>query len=312
MNYLGSDGFGLVAGLALNLIYRRIQSEWPQSYFSLSDHWSYVKALVPSRYVLFRFGPVVLIGFFFSRQLADLGWPAWPFVAVAVAAHVGSTSLRAAWRMVRYQEAGERSSPLVVLHLATAAIVAACLTVGALIKTRLSDWIPDFESIRDAVWAGLIGSLLAFAFMRSTRVLEGTLADIVQDQRRRIGPALLEYARDLALHNGLDAELVETVILTESIERPRWFRRLERIKGIVFRRGTYGIMQVRSSRPIGDRRSIECALEMHRAAFELPSGATSGKRPASVSGRLRSYNGSRQFLRLAEDVYHEIVAPGHY
>ena len=60
VEYLGSAAVGLVAGLVLNLIYRRIQSEWPESYFPLSDYWSYVKALAPSRYVLFRFGPVLL------------------------------------------------------------------------------------------------------------------------------------------------------------------------------------------------------------------------------------------------------------
>ena len=308
MKHLGSAGIGLLVGLALSLLYRRIQSEWPQSYFSLSDYWSHVKAQVPSRYVLFRFGPVVLLGLFFSRQLADLGWPAWPFVAVAVVVHASLTSLRAVWRLVRYRGAGERSAPLIVLHLMTVMTVAACLIGAAMLREHLSSWVPDFESIRDAIWAGLIASMLAFAFMHWTRAPEQTLADVVRVQRQRVGPELIAYARGLARERNLDPDLVETTILTESIQRPRWFRRLERMKGIVFPKGTYGIMQVWSSRPIGDRRSIDRALEVHAVAFERPYEGTA--RSTLVRMRMRSYNGSRAFLDLAEEVHGEVAGYG--
>ena len=100
----------------------------------------------------------------------------------------------------------------------------------------------------------------------------------------------------------------KATILTESIQRPRWFRRLERLKGILFPRGTYGIMQVRSSRPIGDRRSIERALQEHRAVFaRLPDGVA-GSPP--TWNRLRSYNGSHAFLELVKDVHDEVVELG--
>ena len=308
MEYLGSAGFGLLVGLALNLLYRRIQSEWPQSYLSLSDYWSHVKAQVPSKYLLFRFGPVVLLGVFFSRQLADLSWPVWPFVATAVVMHASLTSLRAAWRLLRFRAAGERSAPLIVLHGMTVMTVAACLVSAAMLGEHLSSWVPDFESIRDAIWAGLIASMLAFAFVHWTRAPERTLTDIVRVQRQRVGTELIAYARGLALERDLDPDLVETAILTESIQRPGWFRRLERMKGIVFPNGTYGVMQVWSSRPIGDRRSIERALQIHAVAFERPSGGTTRSR--LVRTRLRSYNGSRAFLDLAEEVHREVARYG--
>ncbi len=308
MKHLGSAAFGLLGGMVLNLIYRRIQSEWPQSYFSLSDYWSHVKAQVPSRYVLFRFGPVVLLGVFFSRQLADLDWPAWPFVVTAAVVHASLTSLRATWRLVRYRGAGERTAPLIVLHLLTAVTVAACLVGAAVLGEHLSTWVPDFESIRDAVWAGLIASLLAFAFVHWTQAPERNLAEVVRVQRQRAGPELLWYARRSAMESGLDPNLVEAVILAESMQRPRWFRRLERLKGLIFPKGTYGIMQVWSSRPIGDRRSIERALQTHRAAFQMLS-EESGGQPVQVSEQLRSYNSSWNFLDLATEIYWQLVEP---
>ena len=305
LEYLGSVAVGLLAGLVLNLIYRRIQSEWPEIYFSLSDHWAYVKALVPSRYVLFRFGPVLLVGLFAGRQLKSWNLPDWPFLATVIALHLGSTSLRAAWRMWRYRHANSRNAPLLVLHLVTAAVVVAVLFGGLLARDSLSYWVPDFESIRDSIWAGLFSSLLTFAFIRSTQTRDNDLLNVVETQKKRIGPEMIDYARKSAERKGLDPDLVEAVILTESIQRPRWFRRLEFMKGIVFRKGTYGIMQVQSPRPIRDRTSIDKALRTHRAAFKPQE--TADNTYTSISDRLRSYNSSPEFLDLADEIYWETV-----
>ncbi|WP_419944902.1 hypothetical protein [Candidatus Poriferisodalis sp.] len=308
MTMAGSAGAGLVAALALNLIYRRIQSEWPQNYFSLTDYWSHVKALVPSRYIVFRFGPIVLVGIFGVRQMDALDWPVWPFAAVTFLVHAGATSLRAVWRIMRFRRSDERRGPLLVLHLVTSAAVAACLAAAMLVGDRLSALVPDLESIRDEIWAALLGSMLTFAFIRSTRAPQRTLAEIVATQRRRIGPELLSYARRAAAENGLDADVVETVLLVESIQRPQWFRRLEGLKGILFRSGSYGIMQVQAQRPIGDRASIDLALEIHHEAFRTPSQPDSGHY-APVSSQLRRYNGSPAFLELADDVHGEVYLP---
>lgn len=305
MAMAGSAAVGLVAALGLNLIYRRIQSEWPENYFSLTDYWSYVKALVPSRYIVFRFGPVILIGLFGVRQLDALGWPVWPFATVTFAAHVGVTSLRAVWRIARFKRTGERSAPLIVLHLATAAAVAACLAGSALLSSELSFLIPDLESIRNEIWAALFGSMLAFAFIRSTRAPQRTLSEVIATTRRRIGPELLNYAWHRAYERELDARVVETVLLVEAIQRPKWFRRLELLKGLLFRRGSYGIMQAQSQRPIGDRASIDLALDAHRAVFDTAPSSEPGHY-TQVSDQLRSYNASPAFLELADDIYNEV------
>ena len=308
MTMAGSAGAGLVAALALNLIYRRIQSEWPQNYFSLTDYWSHVKALVPSRYIVFRFGPIMLVGIFGVRQMDALDWPVWPFTAVTFVVHAGATSLRAAWRIIRFRRSDERRGPLLVLHLVTTTAVAACLATAMLVGDRLSALVPDLESIRDEIWAALLGSMLTFAFIRSTRAPQRTLAEIVATQRRRIGPELLSYARRAAAENGLDPNVVETVLLVESIQRPQWFRRLEWLKGILFRSGSYGIMQVQTQRPIGDRDSIDLALEIHHDAFRTPSHPDSGHY-APVSSQLRRYNRSPALLELADDVHGEVYLP---
>lgn len=215
MNLLASAGIGALAGISLNLIYRRIQSDWPENYFSLADYASHLKSQIPSRYVLFRFGPVVALGLFFSRQLAGQAWPVWPFVATALVVHLAPTSLRAVWRLFRFRKDGDRSSALILLHLVFAATVAGCLWGAALLQGHLSTVVPDVGAVRDGLWTGLVASLLAFGFLHWTRTPERALSDVVSEQRKRVGPELISFARFSAFERGLDPDFVEAVILAE-------------------------------------------------------------------------------------------------
>ena len=306
---LSSAALGLVAALVLHFVYRLIQSNWPTSYYALSDYWSYVKALLPSRYLLFRFGPVVLISLFGAHQMRTAGWPVWPFVATTAAIHAGTTSLRAAWRVVRYRQDGDRNAPLVMLHLVSAAAIAVtCVAAALLTATDLAVLVPDYDSIKNELWAAALASVLTFAFFRAIQAPQRTLAELIKSQRQRISPQLFEYARAMADHWGLDYHAVETVILTESIQRPKWYRLGERIKGLVFRKGTYGIMQVQSPRPLNDRQSIDLALREHRDAFMYPEAyaAKVGQSHSLARERLSNFNSSPQFLDLATDIYYEI------
>ena len=57
-----------------------------------------------------------------------------------------------------------------------------------------------------------------------------------------------------------DPDLIHALMLVENLARPAWFRRIERLKGRVFKQGTYGIMQVESAAPISDHDSVDLAL----------------------------------------------------
>jgi hypothetical protein len=54
--------------------------------------------------------------------------------------------------------------------------------------------------------------------------------------------------------------LLHAIMIVENVQRPPWFRALERLKGHVFPRGTYGILQAEADRPLTDQESIDvCA-----------------------------------------------------
>ena len=81
---------------------------------------------------------------------------------------------------------------------------------------------------------------------------------------REIDPRLIDHALSLSGQHNASAELVICIMVVENLQRPPWFRRLERLRGRL-RRGkpwTYGVMQVRSIQPLTDRQSIERAIPM--------------------------------------------------
>jgi hypothetical protein len=77
-----------------------------------------------------------------------------------------------------------------------------------------------------------------------------------------VGKENWDYIEELSRKHGADFErLIKAIILSESEQRPRWFRQLEILKGIIYKPGTYGVAQVRSCHPIGNRRSVEILVD---------------------------------------------------
>ena len=292
---------GLGGALLLGSIYRRIQSSWPTSYVSLSDYAAYQKASLPYRYLLFRYGPVVLVGFFGGTLIREQAWPTWPFVLAAFVVHTGATSLRAAWREIRPRWYRDRHVPLIIGHLVSVLVVFAALAGPAYFGDRASALAPDLAEVRNGIWAGLIGSALTFTLIRMMRAPERTVQGLIVAQRQRIGDELRWHLRDQAEASGLDPDLMEAVMIAEALQRPRWFRVLERIKGLVFRKGTYGVMQVQSDRPLSDRESIDIAVSRFSGVFQ-PGGLSD----SSFYERLAEYNPSDEFASVVEEVYIEL------
>lgn len=68
---------------------------------------------------------------------------------------------------------------------------------------------------------------------------------VFAESRKTIPDDLWNMADKLAAENDADATLIRAVMLTENLQRPRWFRRLERIGARMIRKdASLGILQV--------------------------------------------------------------------
>jgi hypothetical protein len=88
-------------------------------------------------------------------------------------------------------------------------------------------------------------------------------------------------------------------MLTENLQRPRWLRTLERLKGRFAPHGTYGIMQVESDRPLSDRESVLVAVRDHFAGTAVAGHEDMWQRLNRLEPCLKRYNSNPDFVELA-------------
>jgi len=79
--------------------------------------------------------------------------------------------------------------------------------------------------------------------------------------RKDIGNELIDFAYDAAIQNRVDPLLLWSVMFAEALQRPRWVRNIERVKGLLFKNGTYGVTQELADRPISDKDAISKTAE---------------------------------------------------
>ena len=82
---------------------------------------------------------------------------------------------------------------------------------------------------------------------------EAVIEQLVDD----IGEDAWSYVSNFKATDPREIRIAKAIILAECQQRPRWFRRLERVKGRLWKQGTYGVAQVAADGPITDRESID-------------------------------------------------------
>jgi hypothetical protein len=240
----------------LHAFYRTVRLQWPQSYYSLGDVTSYRLSASPGRYLLFRFGPVLLAVVFISvlMERADLNVMV---TAMGVALlHVWATSGRAAVRLLVSKKRMFNRPALLVSH-AVISLGVVCIALAAGIVAPWLDWlVPTTAEVTGALWTAILAAVLGSYLVTVSRAQGPDIGEIVERAKRQLGHELWSLAHRSALEHDADPVLVRGILIVESLQRPQWLRFLERLKGIAIKEGSYGVMQVQASRPISDEESI--------------------------------------------------------
>ncbi|MGE5099668.1 MAG: hypothetical protein ACM3SX_06760 [Deltaproteobacteria bacterium] len=294
---------GVVLGVAfLYVFYRAVQAEWPENYFAASDVSAYAVSITPVRYALFRLVPVyltcVVVAVFLDRagSLAPAG-------AVLVGAlHAILTLGRAllAWALSTRVSRQDRNSVALLRTVVFVSVLAVSLVAAATFQV-FDRFVPSAENIMSALWtaifAGIIGAYLV-------RVSRGPLSaeDLAQRSLGHLPRKLLDFAGDLAAQSHADSVLVQAIMVVENIQRPHWFRVLERLKSPIIKHGTYGIMQVESDHLLTDEQSIQRAVAERLTGVRVstPSGQLNTKALRDFASR---YNADANFADLLENAY---------
>lgn len=247
----------VTGAICLDLIYKSIKTRWPETYTSLSTDFDKQVRTNPVRsLILFRGMPVFFISLFTAVMAQRSGAYPWITAALLLALYLTPTTFKEIKKTVRLP----RPSNWIVLllyHCGAAAAVVTVVILATGLRTSLEPLIPPTRDILIALWAGLFATLFAAAARASLRPQQLDRREIIDQLKDDIGKANWDYTAVVAGPNLKFCNLLRAILLAEAQQRPRWFRKLERVKGLFYGPGTYGVAQIASSKPVCDRKSID-------------------------------------------------------
>lgn len=145
----------------------------------------------------------------------------------------------------------------------------------SIVLSLLSEWssfsalLPDFESMVQNLWSALVVASIVAVFLEKTdlRVLrkerdaadyENNLAELIRNQDREIAEKFSPVIARVAERESIDKILIASILVYESLNRPRGIRQFERfVVRLTGRKLTVGIAQVKSNLPLTDEESIQ-------------------------------------------------------
>jgi hypothetical protein len=293
---IGTLLIGTSFALVLQLFYSMVRSKWPANYFSTRQVVEYKLTLGWSRYLLFRGLPTYIAAVLAASTAVNLNFnPTWSVVVLGLA-HVGLTVVRSFVESVRARPV--RVS-VIVADLAVLALIFVSL---GLARVSVSYWLPLVPGPDKYVEVLLTGALAA-AFMHHVSNLTSSQLDmsaVVDGFLKSMSPAMKKrIAKYCALYR-VDERLIHTVLLVESIQRPRWFRRIERVLGRVGLASTHGLMQASNDRKVSDEESLKVGIE-NLAGSVLIGGQGGFPRESLIRSYLDKHNESSEFQDMVID-----------
>lgn len=256
----------VVGASVLHWVYQFIKTHWPEAYTSISTDFDQQVRTNPFRsMVLFRGGPVFLIALFVTVLVDRYGGYPWIGAFLLIAIYLAFTTFKAVWETVRHPRP-PHWAVLVFYHFVSAITVGIVVLFATTLRQPLENFIPPTKDLLISVWAGLFAT--AFAAVARTILSPAKLseAEIIEQLQTDIGKDTWDYVSKVSTDN---SEILRAIILAEVQQRPRWFRRLERVKGVFHGPGTYGVAQVAAPKPISDRESIE-SLGERFSTYSVP------------------------------------------
>lgn len=292
--------------LFLHIFYRAVRLNWPESYFGATELATYAIAISPIRYAAFRLGPVFLTSLFAAVSLDRMQRSGFVGALGIGMGHSLATSGKGLIQAIGLPRPTRR-------HRIPVFIVWAVVFVGVMLTSVLA-WasagflgplVPQPSDLSSSLWTGLLAGVLGAYIATVSRGHPTNEYGLAEDAIKRIPRAMWDLAGAEAVAAGADPRLTRAVMLVENMQRPPWFRKLERLKGRFIPAGTYGIMQVASEGPLGDAESIRKAVK-ERLAGVVVQDENGNLDYKALEHFARAYNPNANFHALLEGALNTI------
>ncbi|MDO8389700.1 MAG: hypothetical protein Q7V57_04360 [Actinomycetota bacterium] len=288
------------------VFYRHVEDEWPAGYRTVSTRYD----LFSRRVVLWHLTSRLLVVFSASALTAHLATAVGGSPALAVAAlalsHVGLTSIRASWKA---RSRKHRGSLVAAYNLALTVALLLAAVLGMLAAPHLEWAFPSSAALVDSIWIALAVAVLLTAIERLAHSVDRDEQAELAQAKRDVGDDALAALDVSASEHDADSRLMRCIVFSESLQRPRWVRRAERLVGRVRPAGSYGVAQIRSDRPLTDSESLVGLARSLTGSRSRLRTADDEMRMTYVEAYLERHNRDRVFVDQASRFFEMLAEP---
>jgi hypothetical protein len=302
---LQAVAIGAAGALLLHVFYRSVKHRWPENYSTLRGtlESSVSGGVLP--YLMFRMAPAYLVGVFIGVTANRLHAPATSALITLALVHVMSTNGLASVRLMRTSNPEERLTSLLLYYAIASALVVAAVGLAGWTYRAWTSLIPKPADVVLALWTGLAAAVVA-AYIQSFGSTEPSVDELARRARRDVGSDLLAYTEAAANRMNCDPDLLRAIVLAEALQRPAWVRRLERLKGVVFKSGSYGVAQAQAPAPITDEESIDALASKFAGYFPERSPEYGALLSTRLDAEVERHNRKVAFVQMVRSMYDEL------
>ena len=305
----------LLASSILFGAYRALEWRWPERYMGIDQTFGLSSQETLSRFFIYRAVPFYVVSATCVVTVERVGGYVWVAVSVVWLTSIVATHGRvvAEGFARRWGEVNYGGYHLLMLVLLTG-------TLWVAVQTR-DGWdaiVPPPAEMLAALWSGLLvaglgGFVISVVKPRSGDAPTYGSTYLIDRALRDVGIENLDWLFHECRRTGADPVLLKALLVVEAAQRPRWFRRIERI-GVRLRVAkTSGVMQMPSRRPLSDRESITAAAEEYAGVWTIRARGAAPYRhwAADLSlgwAAITTHNGDARFAANVAAVANDVLS----
>ena len=260
---LGVAGFALLQGA-----YTGFKLQLPNSYANLSETHTLKVYSRMWRITAFRVLPVFVVMTLIWALAFRSGASGWVAVLIATTLHIALSNGRGFIDSVKSQRVNYGSYHLIAIGMATGGAVAA-----SFLGPHTQHFVPSFDTLIESLWTALFVAVLVGVLLYITKNDNesdpNSTEYLITRATSDVGVQMYDRLFAEASNYNADPIFAKAIMTSEVLQRPRWIRSAEQIFGRIYGKGTYGVMQMESNKPIDDLASIKKFVQHHANMYPL-------------------------------------------
>ena len=304
--------------VALNSFYYYFKSEWPELYFGKNDIQYHVVQGSIGRIVTFRIIPIFVIsiitGGIFTKVTGNIEITKQALLVgglfFAFFKH-GKALIQIFYNngiVIMINKTTQILSHIFFFFLSILFVYIASNFINYPIIQEL---LPNKASIIENFWGSTSTIILGFFLYKLyTFAINSSLNmnQFFRKRRDKLGSKELEYTKVINEYShkyNASPSLVYATLLVEDLQRPKLLRLIENI--FRSKKGTYGIMQVSSKKPIQDIDSIKIAIEKYFKETNYIDSIDYTNTSTSFYNIIKDYNPNPNYCQLVDLARNQIL-----